>query len=454
MPEGITEIQKPTTSEQPKTREKLSDEQMGNLLAAVGNHEAKAITLILMRNGNIYDRTGLHREVINAQGKNKGWKMDRSGPFQYCSHSLAPIGLVAKETLNSDLSTYGYQITEDGKELGIPLAGLLLDFSERHNISLSELLGSTLSSSSKEKIMQTEKEETDFKKRSPSTTLKIFYELLTSSSLPIREADLGKRIGEKNSFNLTSHLIRLSKLGLIEYKAIEVNKPFSSYKLSPNIPEGKLPIDSKRPTLTLLILNILKEHPNKFFTIREVYNFLPQEQKGSSKKKNLLGRISNVLSFLRKHDYANIEKFHLGKQSEINVKEEARIVLTEFLEIMYGFQNQDREILEKGRKLARAIIIDPKRVSNLLRRAKEVSSYANRSSIEETQKHILSIIFSNPGITNREIQKLLERKLGKKLKIGSVNILSSSFIKQGAIKVVRKGNLGRFYSNNKDSSAS
>ena len=104
----IEAIGQSRTPESPKPKEKLSDERLGDLLSAVGNHEAKAITLILMRNGNVFDRSNLYGEVLSSQGESKKWRVGWGDPFKYWRHSLAPIGLVAKKTLSKDLSTYGY----------------------------------------------------------------------------------------------------------------------------------------------------------------------------------------------------------------------------------------------------------------------------------------------------------------------------------------------------------
>lgn len=439
------EQQRQLTPEQPRARERLSDEQMGNLLSAVGNHEAKAITLILMRNGNIYDRGNLYREVLNSQGKNKGWIIDRHGPLQYCSHSLAPIGLVAMEIINPDLSIYGYAITEDGKELGIPLAGLLLDFSERHNIPLNLLFGSTVSNS-KEKTTQIEEGEVRFRKRPPLTTLKILYELLTSPNLPIRSVDLQKRIGENASFDVP-RLEKLSKLILIQYNAVESNKPYTAYKLSGSIPEGELPIGYAGRIFTKSVFDIFKNHPDDYLTIGDVYNLLPKEQKeGLKSEKSARVRISQALSSLAKHKYVNLEKFGFGKRSEINLTDEQRTILTELLVIIDRFQDQDPEILEEGRKFARKIISSPKRVSNLLIRAKEASAFANRSSRSETYDYILSILDSHPqGLTNKEIQKLFEEEYDKKLSIGGINVLTFALGKQDSLRVEKHGLVKRYF---------
>lgn len=445
MTEAIGQALTHKTQEALKPREKLSDEEMGNLLSAVGNHEAKAITLILMRDGITYDAGKLHRAVLDAQGENKGWRMKDTGPFGYCFQSLAPIGLVAKETLNSDLSTYGYQITPKGKELGITLAGLLLGFSEKYNISLNLLFGST-TSTSKERTIKTEKEDFQFKKRAPSTTLKILFELLTSPSLPIRETDLAKRMGEHAINNLTKNLIRLSTLGLIEYTTKEVNRPFSWYKLSSSIYRHELPIDTTRPTLTKLVLNVLKKYPDRDFTIEDVYNFLPRKQK-KGHKKNLVQHISSILSLFNKNGIADIKKFNNEKHSEINITEEQRVVLNELIEIIDKIQDQDPEMLKEGGRFAEKIISNTDRVSKLLKRAKETSSAANKAPTEERQKDILSIVLSNPGITNKEIQRLLEKD-DRRLGIGSISRLSHSLSIQKSVIVKKEGNVNKFFPRN------
>ena len=327
------------------------------------------------------------------------------------------------------------------------MGGVLLDFSERHNIPL-KLFGHT-TSFSKSKTVQTEGEDIKFKKRLPLATLKILYELLTSPSLPIREVDLVKRMGIDRG-GLLLHLTRLSKLGVIKYDSREANKPYAFYKSSSAIVEGELPIFRGEKALTQSVFGIPKARPDQYLTAEDAYNFLPKEQKEKWKnKKTLCGNISNILSFLARHKYIDIGKFHRDKQSEINITDDQKAVFFELLEIMHGFQNQDPEVLARGRRIAVEIISNPKRVSNLMRRAKEASGNANKSSKEETQKIILTIILSNPGITNKGIQKLLEEQYKKTLSVNAISCFSHLLLKAEAIRAERQGSANRFYSNSK-----
>lgn len=443
MTEGINNDIKSVIPEQNKPREKLSDEQMGNLLSSVGNSEAKAITLILMGNGNVYDGASLHKEILYAQRKRKTWDISSTSLFDYCSKTFSRIGgLVEMRIMNPDLSAYGYAITDKGKYLGIPLAGLLLDFSERHNVSMELFLGATKSLSQKRIVQTGEGEEIEFKKRAPLTTLKIFRELLAEPNLPIKEKDLAERIGEV-AFprSLLRHLRRLSTLGIIEYETIEANKPYVLRKRSSKMREEKL------PALTGLIMDILDNNPDRTLTRNDIYDLLSQEEKRKWKEDVLKGHISTSLSFLSKRGYADIGKFNREKHSEINLTDKQRALLTEFLEIIDRFQNQDQEIVEMGKGLAKEIVSDPQKVATLMGRAKEASSQGNRSSQEETLLNILSIISSKPNITNKGIQILLNQDYHKKLGMNSISAFSYLLLQRGDIRAETDGSVSKFYPN-------
>src|SRR6266571_3393052 len=88
--------------------ERMHDQELGNLLAAVGNHEGKALLLARMQWGQEYGTIDLAALVKPVQGEG----YTKPVPFKWCGQSLAPIGLVAK----GDGSYYG--ITEKGETVG------------------------------------------------------------------------------------------------------------------------------------------------------------------------------------------------------------------------------------------------------------------------------------------------------------------------------------------------
>src|SRR3989344_6016792 len=216
-------------TERQKFSEKLSDEEMGNLLASIGNSEAKALTLLVLADGCILPDKAIQTKLSKLQGPSPAWRP----VSKYCETTLAPIGLVAKEYIEPEGNLWGYQITDYGKRIGIPLAGLLLDFSSKYNPALYDLFGRT-QSVSKEESRDASTGAIKFKKRSPMTRLSLFWELLTAE-LPVRQLDLASQVAHPSMMG--HHLMDLGRNGVIQYESMESSKPIAYFRLSDVKPE-------------------------------------------------------------------------------------------------------------------------------------------------------------------------------------------------------------------------
>lgn len=424
-------------------KERLSDEEMGNLISALGNHEAKAIVLCLMTPGIIYPRYDLYRAVIQAQGQNKGWRMDHRGPFQYCEASLSPIGLVTREAINPDLSTYGYMKTEYGDEIGVSLAGLLLDFSLRHpDFSLQDFFGRT-GSSSVQKIGEME-----YKKRAPTTRLKIFWELLTSN-LPLRATDITERIGESSEENVGLHLSELAGRGLISYVALKYGEAQAFYRLSETPPSSEPEAYRRDRGLTSFVYKVLRGDGSSEWSAEAIQERYQQYLEAQAKplpgsEVNLKSRISSILSHLAQKGYARRGKFTGGKiHSEANLTGGQREVLLELVTLIDRFQNQDPTILELGKRLTNRIIANPERVSLLLIKAREHSNLASRRPGQEIADDILRIISSRPDWTTEQIRKALEEE-GRRLSTNYIHALIRPLITNRRITRITIRGVGHF----------
>lgn len=91
IPHGASEVR--STSER---RERLTPEELGNLLAALGNNERKAALLVAMLPGELYTKIGLWQRMTDITGI---VPKVRNSEEQYCERSLAPIGLLPKMCL-------------------------------------------------------------------------------------------------------------------------------------------------------------------------------------------------------------------------------------------------------------------------------------------------------------------------------------------------------------------
>lgn len=207
--------------------EALSDEQMGNLISAVGNSEAKAVTLLVMEPGIIYSESDLFRAVRDSQGQFPGWNMGVRLPYNYCKKSFSEIGLVAAEVIDEHNNEFGYVKTEYGEGIGTRFAATMLDFSRSHpDISLSQIFSSTSSPSKAE-----EKGGVDFKKRAPITRLNLFRELSVSPLTSVHVNELAQRIDEKEVSLVSRHIEVLRRAGLVTVEDGFVNMPDSSRQL-------------------------------------------------------------------------------------------------------------------------------------------------------------------------------------------------------------------------------
>lgn len=427
-------------------KEKLSDEQVDNLLSSIGNSEAKCATLLVMKTGKIYKMGDLRQELIAAQGKNIGWRMAYPVPFSYCEWSLAPIGLVAKEALYPNLNAYGFTKTDYGETVGTALAGLFLDFSRRYkDISLEQVFGSTISTS-KPKTIASESGSIDYKKRSPGIRLKIFRQLL-EEALPVREVDLVEKVSESAQL-IGQHLRELGKNNIINYESSKYGQSYSEYKLSPEESRTTPPVYREYTHATQTVYEILRGSPDRLWTLDQMVNaYIQLNPRDANKKeisiKNLNLLLSGILSHLNKNGYATVQKFHAIRQSLVILSEAQKVVLSDLVKIIDGIKEQDPLVVEEGLRLSRYFLSHPEEISRLMAKAREKSSMANRTYLIETRLNILSIVEGKPNVSPEEVRELLEVQYGKKLKSSRVREIIKDMVAKKLIISLREKNIGR-----------
>lgn len=304
--------------ERAEVRERLGEEALGNLLAAFGNHEAKAITLGLMQPNTIYTSGDLSRLVNAAQGQRPGWKQYGSVPFKYCLSSLSPIGLVTQEvTTRGGHEVIGYMKTAYGQQTGNALAGLLLDFSLQHpDYSLQDLFGQTASVAQPIQV-----EEIVFKTRAPLTRLRIFLALLTSPSLPIREVDLLEQLEyprNQASF-MQNHLQELYGNRVISYESARREEPYVFYQLlATHLQQDPEPYRTFQ-SLSKFVWETIRDNPDQEWTAEAfAQQYAAVHQRPLNKY--LTNTVSGILSSFTNQGYMRrIEGFDRLRQSEILV---------------------------------------------------------------------------------------------------------------------------------------
>ena len=414
--------------------ERLSDEVVGNLLSGVGNHEAKAILLVAMQTGQVYSRPDSFTLITAAQGPNPGWVMDSKGPFGYFQNSLDPVSLVAMEIIDSSLKTYGYLRTEHGETLGVPLCGLLLDFSIRHsNYSLQDLLGGTNSANARTSTITMAGEEAEYKLRSPINRFKIFKQLIKAPRLPLRVEDLQ----DAGLSQVTDHLRTLSKAGIINYESTRHGQSLIFLSLASDRSSDDPSPYHDRTQMTQAVYRLLLSKGDKVWTIQELVDELVK----TYHKGNYNG-VSAICTHLRKNGYLKAQKFTREQASEIGLDDEQRQLLTDFVNIVDIFQNQNLEVLERGRRLASQILANPVHVSILMRKAKEHSTQTNKRPLTLTLSNIYNIIEIKPSITTIDILEMLSTRYGYRLSRTRIGRLINKLKNNGSIisKIVKGNN--------------
>lgn len=426
MEEGREIVEKqPSTEGELAPKKEIGEEELGTLISAFGNHELKALTLASMRPGIIYTRrvsegTTLAQELRERlQGKRTTWAIWSGHLFGYCQDSLShPLTIVTRKTVDSDLGIYGYNITDYGTEKGQALAGHLLEWSLKFDKSLIEVFGST-SSGGISKEIKVGEETVEFKKRAPITRFKIFWGLLTSS-LPIRVVDLANAIGETKEI-IQDHLINLARFGVVYYKAIRSEQPYSFYQLADERPSQEpQPYrrgSSRAPTLTRRIYNLFTANPNLRASQAEVYQRLIEIYSSYQERKQsgMRTTINSILSSLEQQGFVRHEGFRQGIKSEINLTEDQRIMLYELLEILDKFQSGNREFWQEGRKKAQDILADPEKLVKLINKAQKTSPGTERIPREDLEDQLSSLLSRYPNSTVRQLREYLEREYGKRL---------------------------------------
>ncbi len=393
----------------PHIPERAHDQELGNLLAAFGNHEAKALTLSLMDPGVIYTQNKIHKVILKAQGDAPGWKTinDRT-VFNYLTLSLAPIGLVAKEVIDPHTGQWGYAITEYGQEIGVALAGYMLDFSLRHpEVSLEKFLGQTQKGGPRTKA-----EPLDSPQRSALTRLQILREL-TTRKLPLRLVDLHKSLGLSKEL-LSKHLKDLARYGFISFESKGQDETYVFYDNNNGAPqtepspfsEGQ---DKIYPKLTAAVLEACQDE--SLFGREDIARkILANNPTMKWKLEGLVGQVGKILNHLATEGYIIRQKFSQEYQSEVTITLQQRELFEEFLSIIDKFETQDPQILAIGKEYAQNIIGDPEKVALLMQKARESSSTANAKSPEEVKGLIKRVIGENPGSSTADIQRLMQKQ--------------------------------------------
>ncbi|MFC1790190.1 hypothetical protein ACFLZP_01750 [Patescibacteria group bacterium] len=435
--------------DQLSSAEPLSWEEVGLLFAAVGNHEAKAITLMAMERG-VYGMADLYHRLLAVQGTPPGWQISRRIPSTYCERSLVPAGLVEKKRVN-DVGCW--RKTDYGTRVGDALVGHLLTATKGVPQSLVQLFGKTASGGKRREI-RTTRGTSVYRRQSPVTRLLIFKSLLTAR-LPISVVDFVEGL-DLSADLAVPHLHQLAAAGVIVYQKRGHDQSFRQYQALPGALSG-CPASYRRVqgerrlserTLTQAVWEAMRatsEWKRSDQIVQTLLKDYPQWREISS----LLDRVRGVLVSLTEQGFLKTGQLAVGEFSRIEVTDEQRQLLLRISEIADGIATMDRDFLAAGREKAARLIACPGRLAALMAKAKKDSAQANKVPREVTEKNIIQLVGDNPGIGTDQLKLLLENNFGQRLLARTIASHVRRLGEKGILKVV-EGRTGKYWSLNED----
>ena len=404
--------------------EPLTDEELGNLIAAFGNHEAKALLLLEMRPGEYYGISALHALHVEAQGDAVAYEGDIQNQIGYCDQSLEPIGMVARSRV---AETRQFGLTDYGVEIGQPIAALLLDFAAEHNLSLAALFGQTQTSSAGGR-------------RSPLTRLKVMQSIVTrNGDVKVRDIVEDTDIA---SNAVVDALEAFQEVGLLVFDSVKTTVRNVTISLNKERAQQK----SQRPgTFSELLMTTIKELDANGATNMDALVMSVSSRPGDHRELNtraLRDKINSTLKSFERQGLVTRDKVSRDEFSLIEIPDNSREVMEQLLNLLEGVKLLDPDLLAKGRVLKNTILSDLPKVRRLVHQAYEFSPQANRSERLTTKNKILRALEgSDEALDARQVRELLRAMGGKVLGLRQVSSLLTELSESdGLLVTVDKGN--------------
>lgn len=370
----------------------LTDENLDNLYAAVGNHEGKALVLGGMEPNYRYRATELHRDLFVAPQGDTPAFIGTNNPYEWAQSSFVTNGLVREE--RGDCREY--VVTDFGYNEGRGLAGWQLDLSldMPEAISLRSLLGMT-------------KTRSDKLNRPAIDRINILDTLIQAPNISVVE--LSDKLGLVKR-TITNNIDWLNKYGIVEYSATHSHQ------------------------LPAAINYELAEHfelsANGGSMREAVYGTLTEMQKAGQKTFSVADLFTNIENLYaaktfskdshRKHAYQIINGLvregHLTKNGQPEIKSEIALnpfmktIVRQMLAIADAAKQNEPDFTREGQIIMESILVDDEMVKELVAKAFRNSPEANGKSLAYRSNKIRQYLGENPGAGLVQIANDLEEQ--------------------------------------------
>lgn len=381
------------------TPEHLVTDDTLNLVAGVGNHEMKALTLLFLgQYHEAFDRHGMDAGFRAWLSPASVWKPAPGIPFGYCEQSLEPIGQVVKNpVIGPRETTVSYYLSDLGHRTGLALAGLLLDWSLQYpEVSLQNVFGPTYSPH-QARVMQ--------------YRLHVLAGLLTAPGGEASTAELAgppSMVTDRKDYHTKlSNLDRasrgLERSGIVNAERV-IQPDKTQYEILATDYPHKRPEPSHSPVVDALhdFIRACQDKNQRQFTYSECLDYITTDLEqaggqlaGSAIKAQLTSAlgghsVQNNVQYRLVPGIKRSATFSAGHFTKVSLNETYRPALETLLNLVLAVDAHDAGLMEQGQALAWRISNDEQQKARLIAKAYRFSPAAKKLGRTGTSGQIVT----------------------------------------------------------------
>jgi predicted transcriptional regulator len=395
-------------------RQVRSSGRVGSALAAVGNHEAKALLFLAMQPGEEYGISALHRLFLEIQGDEPAHRGTVTLPQKYAIYSFEPLGLAHRV---HDEHGFIRHVRDDPDGTGTAVAGHLLASTEHYAASLS-IFGKT----ALKDAPGSKGEERGLERRYA------ILRALLDSSTSLHHAALAARIGSREA-TVGRAAEALANAGLLDHDSAPTYGMKSSYRLTKEIdPSVRHSRALGRAVADYLNLRRAADGRGVVVTRDEIEEHLRTQARWRTVG-FVRDQLQRVMAGLAADGQVSPIQDYVGQvqHSRVAIKSGQRELVKRLVGGLDQIEAGDRRAIIHARAQGDAILADPARVHALMAKAFAASKLASNPMTRAEKQHlVLTTLQSRDGLTTEEIADQLAEDLSTGLVRATLRQLTSA----------------------------
>lgn len=394
----------------------LDEDALAAIVAAVGNHEGKALTYLAMDPDEEYGVSSLHRLFLAVQGETPAFVGVTNLQQKYATYSYQPAGLI--ETSTNEKGSMRYRKVDAGG-LATPIAGHILATTEDLPPSLTQILGPS-------------------QKKASATTSPVARRLrilraLARADGPVYTAEVAHLSGvHETAVGQTAD--GLATAGLIEYTTGPTYKFRSRYRVTKPITPTRRGNVALEAAIADLLNDRLTKAPGGYEIPHDEIETHVRALPRWSKSPQLRDQVQRVMVRLAARNAITPLEAYAGQthHTAISISEQHRNALRNLIDGLDAIAAGDPAALAAGTQSAKAIVADPERARRLVSRAYGANKIVtNPLTRVEKQDRVLAALAERDAVTSEQLLAAVGDDLNKTLLGGTLGELARAHLVRG-----------------------